>query len=673
MPLQHYRQALTPGFRLFWYEIFSVLGQGGFGVTYLARDTNLDRNVAIKEYLPVDIARRGGLGEVEPRSAGDTELYQRGMARFLVEAKTLNRFDHPNIVRVYSVFEANSTAYMVMRYEDGEALSALLERVKTLPQEQLLAIAGPLLDGLAQIHAAGFIHRDVQPANIYLRRDGSPVLLDFGAAREATSGARTMTILVAPGYAPIEQYYAHGEQGPWTDIYGLAASLYRAITGNPPIDAIERSRGILGSTRDMLVPALVAGHGRYGGAFLAAVDHALMFNEHERPSSAIAWAEELRGQATVPLLGSSSRDLPPAAVVEVNVADIPASAPAQTAARAAVRRVVWPVTLLLVLTVLALAMVRYGAVDISALQQVTDVGRSMPLATTVPAPPPVDDRQGERLKAADERIAALESEVRDLSEKLRATAAGPSEASPGAEKGGASPDAPVINAVSSKPGKPPGAVEPRTSSPLPSAPVPATRPTTVPASPAAKPRDLLEDTRAAQTLSKKPDAPTPDMTPVAPPQAAVRPPPVSHAPPAAPSEAVRAGELLARGDYSAARSLLQSAAMANDGDAQLLLAQLLEDARAGPVDRGAALEWRLRSARAGRRDAQVAVARAYRPGPGSVMNEPFLAYTWFVVAEQNGAVDVAQEREQASRLLQPEQLPQALALANALHSMATPH
>ena len=664
MPLQHYRQALSPGFRLFWYEIERVLGQGGFGITYQARDTNLDRSVAIKEYLPVDIARRGELGEVEPRSAGDAELYQHGMARFLVEAKTLNRFDHPNIVRVYSVFEANSTAYMVMRYEEGEALSELLERVKTLPEEQLVAMACPLLDGLEQIHAAGFIHRDVQPANIYLRRDGTPVLLDFGAAREATSGARTMTILVAPGYAPIEQYYAHGEQGPWTDIYGLAASLYRAIAGTPPIDAIERSRGILGSTRDMLVPALVAGHGRYSSSFLAAIDHALMFNEHERPPSAVEWAEELRGRSERPLLTRA-----PQRASTSDAAQEPGSAPhapvALAPARAGrMRRVVRLAVLALAPVVLALALLRFGLADYLTAQflvgHATDQPRTT-LETAVAAGP--DARQTAEREALDRQIAALEDEVRDLNEKLRVAELSASRAptTPPAMTGGARVNSKSVTVAA-----------PVQDGLEPSTPV-------APRSAASSPKKSETSEASAHVASEaihtpptaKPTAPT-DRMQEAP--AAMSVAGAGHAPEAGrpgPSDTERARELMARADYSAARALLSSAATAGDADAQFLLSQLLEDARVGPVDPGAVLEWRLRAARHGLREAQVAVARAYRPGPGGLMNEPFLAYTWFVVAEQNGAIDVGQEREQVSRLLQPEQLPQALTLASALRGLAT--
>lgn len=284
-------------YQLHWYRLERVLGQGGFGITYLARDTNLDQLVAIKEYLPVEFAARASDITVEPRSESHRQDYAWGLKRFISEAKTLAKFDHPNIVRVYSVFEQNNTAYMVMRYEQGENLHSILSRRKTLDEDTLMAIVLPILDGLQEIHRAGFIHRDIKPDNIYIRDDGTPVLLDFGSARQAAGGAETLTILVAPGYAPFEQYYSSSdEQGPWTDIYSLGATLYRAVAGVAPVDAIARSKGILGSTRDVLVPATEVGRARYSQRFLAAIDHALAFSEKARPQTIAEWKAELKGE-----------------------------------------------------------------------------------------------------------------------------------------------------------------------------------------------------------------------------------------------------------------------------------------------------------------------------------------------------------------------------------------
>jgi serine/threonine protein kinase len=316
MSEQAYADALPTQYRLHWYVLERVLGQGGFGITYLARDTNLDQDVAIKEYLPVDVATRRPDASVRSRTDDQGERYRWGLDRFIREARTLAKFDHPNIVRVHSVFEVNNTAYMVMRFERGENLAALLDRRRTLPEDELLRIVLPILDGLALVHDAGFIHRDIKPDNIHIREDGSPVLLDFGSARLSMGHARTVTILVAPGYAPFEQYYSTGEnQGPWTDLYSLGATCYRAIAGIAPMDAIARSKGILGSTREILVPAVNIGSGRYSPALLRAVDHALQFGEKDRPQSIAEWRRELTSSPTPPARSANRAPAPQASTL----------------------------------------------------------------------------------------------------------------------------------------------------------------------------------------------------------------------------------------------------------------------------------------------------------------------------------------------------------------------
>jgi hypothetical protein len=309
MSEQAFPDALQPQYRLHWYTIERVLGQGGFGITYLARDTNLDQLVAIKEYLPVEVATRRPDATVRSRSEGQRERYRWGLDRFIQEARTLARFDHPNIVRVHSVFEFNGTAYMVMRFEEGDNLASLLERRGTLSERDLLRILLPVLDGLELVHNAGFIHRDIKPDNIHIRSDGSPVLLDFGSARHSLGKAQTLTILVAPGYAPFEQYYSSSEnQGPWTDIYGLGATCYRAIAGIPPMDAITRSKGILGSTREVLVPARNIGSGRYSTQLLAAIDHSLEFSEKNRPQTVAEWRREILGETVAASAASAASE-----------------------------------------------------------------------------------------------------------------------------------------------------------------------------------------------------------------------------------------------------------------------------------------------------------------------------------------------------------------------------
>ena len=293
-PLSH-RNALPHGTALHWYTIDKVLGQGAFGITYLATDNNLHRPVAIKEYLPGQLAHREQDGSVLALSDERVEEYEAGLKRFVFEARTLAKFEHPAVVRVHNIFEANRSAYMVMQYEQGEGLDRLLKSRGTLTEHEILQILHPLLGGLDVIHAQGFVHRDIKPANIFVRSDGTPVLLDFGSAREAMgSEARTITNFVSPGYAPIEQYAGKSDQqGPWSDIYGLGATLYRAMTGRTPNDAVERSQALAQNTADSYQAGARHAKRSYSQQLLSAVDHALAFRVQDRPQSIAAWRAEL--------------------------------------------------------------------------------------------------------------------------------------------------------------------------------------------------------------------------------------------------------------------------------------------------------------------------------------------------------------------------------------------
>ncbi|SFV04668.1 protein kinase domain-containing protein [Pseudoduganella namucuonensis] len=280
--------ALAPGFELFEYRIDSVLGQGGFGITYLATDVNLNAKVAIKEYLPADFATRASDKSVSPRWPEDNEFYLNGLECFLVEARTLATFRHSNIVRVARFFEAHRTAYMVLEYEQGKPLKQWWEKHKDMPEQQLLSLMQPLLDGLSLVHESGYLHRDIKPDNIYVRKDdGSLVLLDFGAARQTVGGMQAMADVVTPGYAPLEQYEG-GEQGPWTDIYAFGATLYWMITGAKPAPAPERRNGVA-----EYIPATQAAAGRYSEEFLKAVDWALEVQPAQRPQSIQEFSQSL--------------------------------------------------------------------------------------------------------------------------------------------------------------------------------------------------------------------------------------------------------------------------------------------------------------------------------------------------------------------------------------------
>jgi len=289
---------LEPGDMLGGYRIESFLGRGGFGVTYLALDTQLDLLVAIKEYLPEQIAERTLNKAVQPKSDSESPTFNWGLSRFIKEAQTLAKFKHPSIVRVMAVFEKNGTAYMVMEYERGRELKELIGKRDMCTEANLLQIIGPVIDGLAEVHRHGYIHRDIKPANILIRDDGSPVLLDFGSARLAT-GAQTqsLTALVSVGYAPLEQYNDanDSQQGPWTDVYALGAVLYFAITGNVPIDSTLRGSAVVNDQPDPLTPLVQLAPEQVSSSFCQAIDWALSFRIRDRPQTLEQWRTALLG------------------------------------------------------------------------------------------------------------------------------------------------------------------------------------------------------------------------------------------------------------------------------------------------------------------------------------------------------------------------------------------
>jgi serine/threonine protein kinase len=295
-----FRNGLPMQAMLLEYRIEQVLGAGGFGITYRALDTNLDKDVAIKEYLPGELAMRAPDGNVVAQGSTHEAGYKWGLERFLLEARTLAKFSHPHIVRVLRYFEANRTAYMVMDYEKGDPLKTVLQLDPQPPEEKLKALLAPLLDGLAAVHATGFLHRDIKPDNIFIRANGTPVLIDFGAARQAMGGeTKSLTSILTPGYAPLEQYSGEGKQGPWTDLYAMGGVLYRAVVDKNPPDAVSRIRG------DSLGAGLATARGKYSEPFLRAIEWALNVDEKKRPQNVEQWKAavlaERRVAPTVPL------------------------------------------------------------------------------------------------------------------------------------------------------------------------------------------------------------------------------------------------------------------------------------------------------------------------------------------------------------------------------------
>ncbi|MES2241545.1 MAG: protein kinase [Pseudomonadota bacterium] len=271
--------ALPDGHTVFEYRIEKMLGGGGFGITYLARDINLELPVALKEYFPGDLTSRAADLSVRVRVPEAEQQFHWGLERFLDEARALASFRHPNITRVLRYFRENGTAYIVMEYESGDPLKRWLACQPMLDQAGLLRVIHPLMDGLEAVHRLDFLHRDIKPDNIYIRADGTPVLLDFGAARR-TTGGRDLTNIVSPGFAPFEQYHSKGNQGPWSDIYSLGAVMYWMTTGQKPVESASR-------VQDDAMPRAVdiANTAVFGEALLRAIDWALSPSEGRRPQN----------------------------------------------------------------------------------------------------------------------------------------------------------------------------------------------------------------------------------------------------------------------------------------------------------------------------------------------------------------------------------------------------
>lgn len=316
------------------FRVGRVLGVGGFGITYLAFDEVLEMGVAVKEFLPNDIAVRKSDGNtVHPLSsgsgAGGGRDFEFGLERFLQEARTLAKFEaHENIVRVRTFFEENGTGYLVMNFYEGRTLGQYLEaRNGFLPEEEALLIMEQVADGLAAVHAEEVLHRDIDPNNVYLADNGTVVLLDFGAARSAV-GERTqsMSVVLKRGYAPHEQYHSHGDQGPWTDVYACAATLYRTLTGYKPPEAAARILDDDLAAPNELVPSL-------SDATNDAVLKGLAIRPDDRPQS----VEDFSALLPDPSADAEPRWIGEMSAVEAPAGGIDASAELQVTATHACR------------------------------------------------------------------------------------------------------------------------------------------------------------------------------------------------------------------------------------------------------------------------------------------------------------------------------------------------
>ena len=300
-PVSHV-DALPPGTRLAEFEVQGLLGVGGFGLVYRAYDTSLQRAVAIKEYMPAALAARLDGTTVSVRSSADQSTYQSGLQSFIAEARLLAQFDHPSLVKVYRFWEANNTAYMVMPLYSGMTLKQARAQMAAPPPEAWLrTVLWSALQGLHVLHRNDALHRDISPDNIFLQDMGPPVLLDLGAARRAISDkSHKLTAILKVNYAPIEQY-AEAEdlkQGPWTDLYALAAVVYSCLRNDPPLPATARVvRDSMPSVRSVVATVKEHFGLSYSDEFVRTIQHALAVQPADRPQNLAAFVTEMKLKA----------------------------------------------------------------------------------------------------------------------------------------------------------------------------------------------------------------------------------------------------------------------------------------------------------------------------------------------------------------------------------------
>lgn len=279
--------ALPAGYQLQDYEITKVLSSGGFSFVYLARDA--EKNiVAIKEYLPTSIALRSESATVLP-NADDAALFRHGLKCFFDEGLALAKIEHKNIVRVLNFFRANETVYMVMQYERGKSLQDyILGQAESVPEKFIRRVFSELSNGLREVHTQKLLHLDIKPANIYIRLDGSPVLLDFGSSRQALSENQAkISPSFTPGFASPEQYYDRKLLGPWSDIYSIGATMYSCLARTSPLAANQRIKN------DLLVPAVNLGRDKYSQELLEIIDNCLNLDYLKRPQSVFSLQKSL--------------------------------------------------------------------------------------------------------------------------------------------------------------------------------------------------------------------------------------------------------------------------------------------------------------------------------------------------------------------------------------------
>ncbi len=281
-------QTLPVGYMLQDYIITKVLSTGGFSFVYLAQDMNKN-TVAIKEYMPTGLALREEGATVLLGTDDDAATFKHGLKCFFEEGLALAKIDHKNIVRVTNFFRENNTVYMVMQYERGKSLQDyILSQPEPVNEKFVRRVFSELLNGLREVHAQKLLHLDIKPANIYIRLDGSPVLLDFGSARQTLTQVQSkLSPSYTPGFAPPEQYFERKQLGPWSDIYSVGASMYSCMMRSAPIAANLRV------SEDHLAPAVKVGKGIYTEELLKIIDGCLKLDYMARPQSVFSLQKTL--------------------------------------------------------------------------------------------------------------------------------------------------------------------------------------------------------------------------------------------------------------------------------------------------------------------------------------------------------------------------------------------
>lgn len=287
------RKALEARTELDCYRVVRLIGSGGFSLIYLARDDETQDEVAIKEYFPKRFGTRDERNQVIVSEEAKLNSFYRGLKLFFLEARTLSRLLHPNIVKVRNCFMANGSAYLVMDYEPGKNLGTYIKkRQGGLSTNFMMTVFPPLLDALDLMHRRQHLHLDIKPGNIHLRPGGNPILLDFGAVHEFSDANDVLKAqIITPGFSPVEQYYSKGNIGPWSDVYAVGATMRTCLDGNPPPAATELDAGKAG-----MEPAMQKFSNRYPAWLLQSIDWAMELHAGDRPQSAASLRDALQKQ-----------------------------------------------------------------------------------------------------------------------------------------------------------------------------------------------------------------------------------------------------------------------------------------------------------------------------------------------------------------------------------------